>query len=177
LDQNQTAVHEAGHVVVGYVLGLACNGVALTHHEVEETGAYGYAVSPNPEFGYHNNDTRLERQLTLRAQSVASCAGLAAEHVFFGVPLETSNESAQDDFQNVIECESRGLRIRGKRGGYLGDEVTWRYISRLLVEAKKLVKRHRETIQRLADTLLERTRLDGKEVERLLNEWIPGRRA
>ena len=126
----QTAIHEAGHVVVGYLLGLACNDVALTHDEVEETHEYGYAISPNPAYGY-NHGSRHERQGTLRDQCIACCAGLAAEHVFFKVSLGTDNENSECDFQNIIEYERYGLRIRGKRGGFSGD-ATWRYIDRQL---------------------------------------------
>src|SRR5262245_41682805 len=170
MELRQTAIHEAGHAVVAYVLGLGCKDMALTHDEVEETGAYAYVRGPNPLYGYEGT-SRSERQATMRAACVACCAGLAAEHVFFDVPLITDNENAQGDFQNIIELESNGLRIRGKRNGFVGDEATWRYIDRLLVKAKKLVKSHRVTIQRLADTLVERKRLSAEEVERLFNKW------
>lgn len=112
----QTAIHEAGHVVVGYMLGLACKEVALTHHKVDETGRYGYAIGPNPVYGYHHASLK-ERQQTMRDECVACCAGLAAEHVFFGVPLDIDNEHAQGDFENIIGLESSGMRIRGKRRG------------------------------------------------------------
>jgi ATP-dependent Zn protease len=171
MELKRTAIHEAGHVVVGYVLGLACNEVALTHDEVEETGAYGHATGPNPASGYEFLSMR-ERQETLRAKCTACCAGLAAEHVFCDVPLSTDNENAQDDFQNIIECERNGLRIRGKRNGFIGDDATWHCIDLRLIEAKKLVKRHRNPIQRLADALVERKKLDQDEVERLLEKWV-----
>ena len=166
MKQEQTAVHEAGHVVVTFVLGLACNEVALTDDE----SVYGYMTGPNPMYGYRLGSLR-ERKETMRAKCVACCAGLAAEHVFFGVPLDTNNENAQADFENIIECERHGLRTRRKQHGFVGDDVTWQYISRLLREAKKLVQCHRDTIQRLADVLVERRHLSGEEVERLLNEW------
>jgi len=172
MELKQTAIHEAGHVVVAYVLGLDCKEVALTHHEVEETGAYGYAAGPNPAYGYEHGSWR-ERQATLRDECIACCAGLAAEHVFFGVPLNTDNENTQGDFRNIMEMERNGLRIGGKRNGFIGDETTWDFIQRQLVKAKKQVIRHRDTIERLADTLVKQKKLSREEVKRLLDEWGP----
>ena len=101
---------------------------------------------------------------------------MAAEHFFFGVPLDIDNENSQGDFQNIIEYEREGLRIRGKRNGFVGDDATWHYISHQLVKAKNLVKDHRDTIQRFADTLIERKKLSSKEVEELLNQLLPSER-
>jgi ATP-dependent Zn protease len=170
LELKQTAIHEAGHVVVAHVLGLACKDVALTHYEVEETGAYGYANGPNPAYGYEHASKR-ERQETMRAEAIACCAGLAAEHVFFGVALSTDNENAQGDFRNIIQLEGDGLRIRSKSGGTVGDGATWCYISGLLIEARRLVERHRDAIHRLADILVEKNTIGGEEVGRLLRAW------
>jgi len=170
MELEQMAIHEAGHAVVGYILGLACNELALTHEG--EGCSYSHVAYPNLVCSYEGKSAH-ERNTTLRAECIASCAGLAAEHVFFGVPLNTDNENAQSDFQNIIKCERSGLRIRGDRGGLIGDDVTLSYIPRGLVEAKRLVKRHRNTIQQLADILVEKKKISGKEVERLLKEWIP----
>ena len=173
MDLKQTAIHEAGHVVVAYVLGLACDEVALTHDEVKETGAYGFVTSPNPTYGYEVESPK-ERQKILRDQSISCCAGLAAEHVLLGVPLSTDNENSQSDFQHIIQFEHDGLKIKGKRNGFVGDDATWRFISSLLEEAKELVIQHRDAIQRLADILIECKQLSEEEVTRLLEEWIPG---
>src|SRR5262249_11633575 len=119
----QTAIHEAGHVVVAYVLGLACKEVALTYDEVEETGAYGHSIGPSPEYGYKHCSLH-ERKTHMRAEYIELCAGLATEHVFFDVPLNTGNENAQCYFQNIIERERNGLRIRGKQNDFVGDVAT-----------------------------------------------------
>lgn len=168
----ETAIHEAGHVVVAYVLGLACNGVALTHEEAEETGSYGHVTRPNPAFGYEISSER-DRRAVLRKQCISCCAGLAAVHVFFQVALDLDNENAQGDFQNIIEMEQNGMRIPGKRNGFVGDDATWHYISRRLIDARRLVKRHRGVIERLAKTLVEKKRMNGEEVAKLLAGWMP----
>src|SRR5262245_36711968 len=103
----QTAIHEAGHVVVGHALGLAVKAVALTHHEVDKTGIYGLATGPNPMYGY-DYSTERDRQEGMKAEAVTCCAGLAAEHVFFGVPLDTDNENASGDIENIFDLLSAG---------------------------------------------------------------------
>jgi ATP-dependent Zn protease len=161
----QTAIHEAGHVVVAHALGLACKDAALTHELVDETGAYGYAEGPNPRFGYHVENER-ERQAIMRDAAIACCAGLAAEHVFFGVPLDVENENAKGDFDNIIGLQRAGLRIKGSK--VVGNEQAWKYIDKLLGKAVKLVRKRRQEIRRVADSLLENKRLNAVEIERLL---------
>ena len=168
----QTAVHEAGHAVVAYVLGLACKELALTHDQVAETGAYGYATGPNPVYGYSHGSER-DRQTAMRDECVACCGGLAAEHVLFGVPLSTENENAQADFRNILQFERDGLRVPGKKwGGSVGDDDTWRYIDRSLLKARRLVLRHQDAIEQLAKRLVDRRRLDGDVVKQLLDKWV-----
>jgi len=175
MELRQTAIHEAAHAVIAHVLGLACKSIALTHDAVDDTGAFGLAVGPNPIYGYRGT-SRSERSANARDECVACCAGLAAEHVFFGVLLDAENENAQDDFRNIIILEKSGfLRTRRKYGdGFAGDGVTWKFIKRKLREAHRLVYCHRETIDRLADELLQRGpngKLEAGEVERLLKDW------
>lgn len=169
----RTAIHEAGHVVVAWILGLVSTEVVLTFEQADETGSYGYTTCPNPVYGY-NHCSRRDVQRAMHKQSTVSCAGLAAEHVFFGVPLDTSNENAMSDFENVMELERQGLRTaRRYCVGHLGDEGTWRFIDRRLRAARDIVRRHRDTIQRLALVLIAEKRLDQDKLERLLGEWLP----
>jgi len=172
MELERTAIHEAGHAVVAYALGYTSNEVVLTHDEVADTGYYGYVTSPHPRYGYAHNSLR-DLQTTLRDASIANCAGLAAEHVFFHVPLATDDEGAQRDFRSIIALELQGLKIRRKRGGYIGDEITWRYIERCLHKAKSLVNRHRDAIQHLAHALVEKKKLSGAEVDQLLKDRVP----
>lgn len=170
MELKQLAIHEAGHAVVGYTLGLACNNLTLTHEG--EGDSFIHTAYPNTVCDYEGKSLH-ERNTNLRAEAIASCAGLAAEHVFFNVPLNIDNENAQSDFQNIIKCERNGLRISGNRGGFTSDDETLSYIPRGLVEAKRLVKRHRKTIRLLADILVEKKKLSAEEVERLLKEQMP----
>ncbi len=64
--------------------------------------------------------------------------------------------------------ESDGMRIPGKRGGYVGDDATWRFIECSLRQAKRMVMRERERIQLVAEELVKRGRLDATEIETLL---------
>ncbi len=131
----------------------------------------GHAIGPHPAYGYVYNSER-ERQSAMKDECVACCAGLASEHVFFAVPLNTDNENAQGDFDNIMKLEGLGLRIPGKCNGSVGDEMTWGYIARCLKNAKKHVKKHRDVIDRLANVLIERQRLSAEEVGELLCNWF-----
>lgn len=169
MTEAQTAYHEAGHVVVGHALGLALHEVALTHDRVDKTGKFGYTCSPNPTCGYHHQNLR-DRHSTVRASAVGCLAGLAAEHVFFSVSLDLDNENARQDIDNVLDLIRDGeLRDRRRRGGYVGDEVTWAYIQGLAHEAVRLVKRNRQNVQRIAEALLRQKRLTTAKVEALLS--------
>jgi len=163
----QTAIHEAGHAVIEYALGLSCSGVTIIYDKKKHR--YGTTESPNPAYGYYFDNER-ERKMTMRKGVIGCCAGLAAEHVFFGVPLDIDNDNAQGDFQNIIKLERQGLVT--SRGGYVGDDGTWRFISRVLREAKKLVLLHHDTIEQLSNVLVEKKKLNGKEVEEFLHERI-----
>jgi hypothetical protein len=169
VDLMQTTIHESAHAVIAHALGLHKHDIALTHDDAGETGIFGYATGPNPSFG-DGCSSETERQLTLRAQCVACCAGLAAEHVFFAVPLSIDNENAQGDFQNIIDMEQSGLRIRGKRDGFVGDHQTWAYIEATLKTAKQLVKVHRSKIERVARAMLASERIVSDELAALLGE-------
>jgi ATP-dependent Zn protease len=169
MDLIQTAVHEAAHAVIAHALGLATKSLALTHHEADQTGVLGTAEGPRPDFGYDHASLQ-SRQRAMRDECVAACAGLAAEHVFFGVPLTTENENAQGDFRNIFDLESDGMRIPGKRRGYVGDDATWLFIERSLKKATSLVRSERERIRRVADELLKRGRLEMSELQPLLDE-------
>jgi len=167
---DQAAIHEAGHAVADYVLGLRCESVELTHHEVEQVEDHGQVMSANPQYGY-KHDSKKAMNDTMRDASIACCAGLAAEHVICGVPLEVDNLNARADFANIIDFELRGMPIPGKRRGCVGDEGTWNYIEKTLRKARTLVPQHQDLIRKLADVLVERKKLSGEEVKLLLDEW------
>ena len=169
MEEMQTAVHEAAHAVVGYVQGLTCNGLELLSDP--EADAYGVAHSPNPYFGYEQEAS--DRQGTMREQAIALCAGLAAEHYFCKVPLDTDNENAQSDFNRIIEFERAGLHVPGNEDELVGNANTWDFIAGLLRKALKEVRKYRTQIKQLADALVERRKLTGAEVEQLLHEWLP----
>jgi hypothetical protein len=175
LDGLQTAIHLAGRAVAAWHLGLACPDLALNHDKAEQTGEYGHAISLNPRFDYEY-DSEEELQENMRDVCTVCCAGLAAEHVFYGVPLSRDNESAQGDFRSIARLESApsNMRIPGKFTGEVGDEQTSSFIDRKLVEAKVLVVTHKRRIEGLAKLLFEKKKLSKEEVKRHLGEpeWV-----
>ena len=161
----ETAYHEAGHAVANIALGLHTTRVSI----VNEGGDFGRCFSPGSA-GYHFKNQREFRRIG-RDQIVATYAGWEAEVRY---SPDANQEWSQRDFDSVIE-HSRECAVFPRSCKNAGDEAHMKFLRRLQLEAKKLVRDHWAKIEIVAKALLERNELTGAEVEKLIESVEPDR--
>jgi ATP-dependent Zn protease len=156
------AYHEAGHAVVGIALGLA-----VKHVEIGREGtSLGRCLAPTP-LGYHAASRREQRSIA-RDEILATYAGLAAERL---IDPDAPDYHGADDDEYAFDL-SRQFEVMPRRCSYVGDDAHDAYLARLRREAGRLVLRHRSAIAALAETLLQRKRLEGPEVEAIVKPLL-----
>jgi hypothetical protein len=162
-----TAIHEAGHAVIGRVLGLVCGPVTVTaDHESaghsiiadpwDTISAWNDALQAQVECGacpvkYYNP------RAAFRGTIVARMAGAEAEVILLG-------RCQGGDGRDRREIE---LLAASSDSECSGDE--WdRYEPRMRRQARRLIRKHRATIERVAAELLKRRTLTKDEADALV---------
>ena len=159
-DSIHTAYHEAGHAVVGRILGLTCGDISIVADSKDATA--GHAIT-HVERSVHEWEQRgrWRYRSLYRAGIMMLMAGREAEVVCLG-----HCEGGDGDDQYQIACHHHGEAEIAEE-----DLPRWRYRTR------QLCLRHAEIIKRVAQKLLERKELDAKEVDALVrNESHQGSR-
>jgi ATP-dependent Zn protease len=151
-----TAIHEAGHAIIGRALGLVCGHVTIR----EDKDSSGHSVCADPYDiwrAWEDRGKYRDMDSVLRGRIISLMAGREAE----------------------IEC--LGEYLRGD-----GDDQRWiwymladllhpdmdavRYEARLRRATRALVRRHREKIEAVAMSLLERDTLGADEVDAIFRQ-------
>lgn len=141
-NRRMTAIHEAGHAVVAWVLGIKFSKITI---EPE-----GYVRSNENLAGYvHFPSTTLrDRDLT------HTLAGGIAEQRFTGSDLTAYEDRLGADRETIAEAQA------------LHDDSPAEQAKRLFKEtrqARRMVEEHWATIETLANVLVERKCLTGRE--------------
>lgn len=152
-DRWHTAVHEAGHAVVGRVLDMPCGGVTIEPGYVEAIIEDPYQVDSHWESGGKFRDMRS----AWRARGIAELAGREAEEHVIGRCLGGDDH----DTHQIARCI---------------DEIGADETKQLRRAARNLVRRHRTSIDAVALALMDRTTLTGEEVDRLVPVIRPVRK-
>jgi cell division protease FtsH len=181
-----TAVHEAGHAVVGHVLP---HGDPIHKISIISRGmALGYTWNMPSE------DRRLESKERFLDEIASLMGGRAAEEKFFGADKITTG--AQNDLKRATELarkmvteygmsEKLGAQTYGQKeempflgkeytehrnysdkvAGLIDEEVSV-IISRALDRASKIISAHKAVINKIAETLLQKEVIESEEFER-----------
>jgi hypothetical protein len=161
-----TAVHEAGHAVIGHVLKLGC-GSATIRADADSAGhsiiddpwiilgkwwgnGPGEGVRPHGSF-----------DSVLRGRILAFMAGWAAE-----IEIRGECRGGDGDDRRQIALMMESLTIPGHQED--GDGSWERYEARLRARARGLVRRHREKIERVADALVARDTLTAEQIDAVM---------
>lgn len=155
-DRRATAVHEAGHAVIGRVVTLPCGGASIVPDD--DLGSYGAAIVGSADDAWHEWQLREKfRDYTsaVRARIITAQAGHEAEAEILGVA--TGND---DDDREVAAACAEDLGVPAER-----EEAA---LDRLRRAARQLARRHRTDIERVAAALQERSTLTAEEIDALL---------
>jgi cell division protease FtsH len=183
-ERRMTAYHEAGHALVGRALP----GVTVPHKVslVPHGQLRGFVIHMDKE------ERSIHSRSMLLNQMAMGLAGRAAEELVFG----ESSAGAGPDLQEVSQLARRmvcelgmsevlgGVSYSGNAGMATGEGVGLRYseeearligieVRRLVDEAHNLaleaLRESRDTLDAIAEVLLERETLSSKELEEILD--------
>lgn len=152
----QTAIHEAGHAVVGRALGVTCGDVSI---DAEGDDHLGHSVMDDPRFSWERGDGA--KRPIADAFCIALYAGAEAERIILG----TADVGEGVDCERATAC----MAWAGVRGAsFVDDEAFDRNEARLRQRARQEIMRRRATIERVAAALVERRRLTNDQVTALI---------
>ena len=160
-DDKHTAIHEAGHAVVGRALGMSCGHVTI---EADDDSA-GHHIVADPwqiMFEWEQRDRYRDASVVFHGRIMTFMAGALAETEFFGI---SQGGDGDDQWQVALMAEA-GARITKISGEWDSDRD--RQLARLRSRAAYIVHRHRLRIERVAAALLERRSLTADEVDTIL---------
>jgi hypothetical protein len=160
-NKQSIAIHEAGHAVIGRVLGLKCGGASIiSDYEDHSAGrAYTYGEATLAEWCESGRKLQLrDAACCYRAMVMTLMAGIEAENDCLG------GNCGGDDWDRVEIAKARDeINYPGD-----GDEAWFHYLDRLRAKTRGLVRRHRNKIERVAIALQTRKTLTAEEIDRLL---------
>lgn len=147
----ETAFHEAGHAVVGTLLGLTLNNV-----DIRRVGERNGVCAWSPLL---YGDPR-QRKVDARGHIVTSFAGMEAQRLV----NPDADDAAGSDDRHVAFTLSVDHAVLPRGCRVVGDDNHHAYLRKLEREAHKAVKAYRPMIERVAKVLLQKRRLTGDDV-------------
>jgi ATP-dependent Zn protease len=148
-----TAVHEAGHAVIGRALGLACGPATI----IRDGNELGHAIVEDPLRTWQRGDG--PRRRLLESHCITLYAGAEAEREILGTELV--GDGADRDKAEMCIYQSN-VRITGVQ--YLRDAAWVRYAEALRARARRLVRARREQIEAVAKAVHIHHHLSGEEI-------------
>jgi ATP-dependent Zn protease len=135
----RTAIHEAGHAVIGRVLGMRCGGASI----VPDDGSAGHNIVADPWEILADRLTRTkmrdrEMRSVLVDRILTFMAGAEAENVILG-----SRQGGDEDDRVQIRTMLIEADLAAERD------------PRMRAATRSLVRRHRKLIEHLAAALVE----------------------
>ena len=144
ISKDQLAYHEAGHAVVGAVLGAPPSKVTI-----RQEGAWGGHTLTNPDRGHHGVQDR----------ALVALAGYVVQVKYAPDSAELAGKGSYQDFKTARWCSERMFshRLVGERNNKRLEELT-----------EKLIEDHWPVVVEFAETLLTKEVLDQNEIDELL---------
>ncbi len=188
-DKELTAYHEAGHAVVSFFLPHTDPVQKVT---IIPRGRAGGYVMSLPEDRMAQSREHFEDQIAF------AFGGRAAEEIFFGrvttgaaSDIQAATKMARAMVMQYGMSRGLGLRTFGEQQGsiFLGRDMTYgrdyseeaaktideevgRILDEAYVRAKQVIEENKQTLVKLADTLIIVETLDREEFETVMNQEI-----
>lgn len=159
-DRWHTAVHEAGHAVIGRVLNMTCGHVTI----VADEDSAGHSITDDPwaiMYAWERRGRFREASTIFRSRILTTMAGGEAEVVIIG---DCEGGDVDDRYQVALMLESEAGRV--------GDDLV-QLEDRLRRTARMLVRRHASKIRALADALMERDTINSDSEIRIAAGLAP----
>ncbi len=156
MSDKSTAYHEAAHAVIGRVLGLTCGQVSI----ITDDDSVGRAIIFDPwvtVWDWEQRDRFRDARQAIRGTIIARMAGAEAEVEFFG-------QCQGDDDDDRREIAS----LMDSRYAEIPADNWEQYEARFRTQTRRLIRRHRGNIERVAAALLDRGKLQPDEIDALL---------
>jgi ATP-dependent Zn protease len=159
-----TAVHEAGHAVVAVVLGFGCHSATIVPDYAEETS--GCVIRDGDQWAalkrWEQQGRWRDEDTALRAMAIIWAAGAAAETELLG----SCEGGDGDDRCNITNV---ALSVLGEYAGP-EDDARWdRWYAMIDRQAQRLVRHHRDKIEKLAHEFMSRQTMTGQEIDAFLH--------
>jgi ATP-dependent Zn protease len=155
-ERKATAYHEAGHTVMGYILGRPPLSVDIMR---DANGNAGHTHFPEdvPECIRSRFDDSPQKRQYLELRVLTTLAGTAAHNIL--QPNRTPDSGDQMD-----ENQAREI---------VRDHMSWSddhdvYIHQLKTMAQKILSENRGAVEAIAAALLERDRLTNDEITAII---------
>ena len=156
LSAGSTAYHEAGHAVIGRVLGMTCGG-ATTVPNFEELEA-GHAIT-HVERSISDWDARgrWRWKSMFRARILMLMAGRESEIEVFGkAPDARFGDGA--DLREIARTMEEA-------------DVDDALLAKMRVKTRGLVRRHRDAIRSVAKALIRKRKLSSEQIDKIVTSF------
>jgi ATP-dependent Zn protease len=151
-NKEETAYHEAGHAVIGFLLGRYPVSVSIV---ADGKGAVGKTEFEQdaPKGGFRYFDESEKKRTYIRTRVLIEVAGTIAHDVKFPGRAHDAGDANDEHWAKQLVTE--GVRADDDREGYLSDARQ---------EAESLLKNNWHLVEKVAVALLERKQLSRAEL-------------
>ena len=152
-----TAIHEAGHAVIGRVLGFPCGGATIVPDAEKGTAGSAHVNTGHAAWDRWMDLGKARSEFVLfRAGIIVLLAGEEAEKQILG----NNSDGYEGDYEHALHLSMEMSDVS------LDPEQ--RVFRRLQRQTARLVRKHRVKIERAGDALLDKHTLSSDEINALM---------